>query len=86
MTTLMMLLLHNNGLPMMPADEVARTHFGLSTDKFVQKVRRGDIPLPLVEMEEDSQKAKKGIMLADLAGYIDGRAAAARELARKMSS
>ena len=85
MTTLMMLLLHNNGLPMMPADEVAQIHFGLTTDKFVQKVRRGDIPLPLVEMEA-SQKAKKGVMLADLAGYIDERAAEARELARKMAS
>ncbi len=42
----------------------------------MRKALRGDIALPIVRIET-SQKAQRGVHLADLAVYIDKRRAAA---------
>ncbi|RVI01572.1 Pyocin activator protein PrtN [Sinorhizobium meliloti] len=76
MDTAFLLMAMYSGRPIIPADEVAKSFFGLTTDKFVRKVSAGDIALPLVRMET-SQKCAKGVHLNDLAAYLDERRAAA---------
>ena len=76
MDTAFLLMAMYSGRPIIPADEVAKSFFGLTTDKFVRKVSAGDIALPLVRMEA-SQKCAKGVHLNDLAAYLDERRAAA---------
>ena len=61
-----------------PVARVAADYFELTPDKFIRKCNSGEIPLPLVRMET-SQKAAKGVHLADLATYLDTR----RSLAQK---
>lgn len=74
--TAFLLMAMYSGRPIIPADEVAKSFFGLTTDKFVRKVSAGDIALPLVRMEA-SQKCAKGVHLTDLAAYLDERRAVA---------
>jgi len=69
-----MLVAMYSGKPIIPADDVAKDFFGLSTDKFIRKVSAGHIALPLVRMEA-SQKCAKGVHLNDLAEYLDARRA-----------
>lgn len=61
------------------SETVARDWFSLSVGKFHEKVRAREIRLPLVLMEEESQKCAKGVHLIDLADYIDARRAAAEK-------
>lgn len=63
-----------------PAEKVARDYFQLTTDKFIRKTLAGDIPLPLVRMEQ-SQKSARGVHLSDLAAYLDKQRAAALKVA-----
>ncbi|MFP5507589.1 MAG: pyocin activator PrtN family protein [Alphaproteobacteria bacterium] len=65
-----------------PSDIVARDWFDLSIQKFHEKVRSGEIALPVIRME-DSQKSAKGVHLLDLAAYVDQRRDAARREATK---
>lgn len=66
-----------NGKTVVPLDRVCQDFFGhLTVEKFLRKVLRGDIALPIVRIET-SQKAQRGVHLADLAAYIDKRRAAA---------
>jgi hypothetical protein len=76
MDTAFLLMAMYSGRPIIPAEDVARDFFGLSTEKFVRKVSAGDIALPLVRMEA-SQKCAKGVHIDDLAEYLDRRRAAA---------
>jgi hypothetical protein len=76
MDTAFLLMAMYSGRPIIPAQDVARDFFGLSTEKFVRKVSAGDIALPLVRMEA-SQKCAKGVHIDDLAEYLDRRRAAA---------
>lgn len=71
-----MLMAMYSGRPIIPADDVAKDFFGLTTDKFIRKVSAGVIALPLVRMEA-SQKCAKGVHLNDLAAYLDERRASA---------
>lgn len=71
-----MLMAMYSGRPVIPADDVARDFFELSTEKFIRKVSSGHIALPLIRMEA-SQKCAKGVHLNDLAAYLDKRRAAA---------
>jgi Pyocin activator protein PrtN len=75
--TLFLLMAQYNGQTVVPIDQVCRDFFGhLSVDKLLRKALRGDLPLPIVRIET-SQKAQRGVHLADLAAYIDKRRAAA---------
>ena len=76
MNTAFLLIAMYSGRPIIPAEDVARDFFGLSTDKFIRKVSAGSIALPLVRMEA-SQKCAKGVHIDDLAEYLDKRRAAA---------
>ena len=68
-----------------PIDDVCRDYFyHLTPTKLVRKISRGDIPLPLVRIEE-SQRCAKGIHLADLAKYLELPAEAARKEMRGLS-
>jgi Pyocin activator protein PrtN len=72
------LLLAQYELAVIPLDVVARDYFKLTTEKLARKCLAGEIDLPITRMG-DSQKAAKGVALADLAAYLDKRMAAARK-------
>lgn len=75
--TVFLLMAQYNGKTVVPLDRVCQDFFGhLTVEKFLRKVLRGDIALPIVRIET-SQKAQRGVHLADLAAYIDKRRAAA---------
>lgn len=79
MNTTFLLMAQYNGKAIIPLDAVCRDYFShLTPTKFVEKVRAGEIGLPLVRMEK-SQKAAKGVALNDLATYLDVQIADARK-------
>lgn len=78
MNTAFMLMAQYNGKVIIPVDTVCRDYFThLTPTKFIEKVRAGEIRLPLVRLEK-SQKAAKGVSLNDLAVYLDSQIDAAR--------
>jgi len=61
-----------------PLDLVCRDYFRhLTPANFARKSLAGEIPIPVVQIE-DSQKAARGVHLADLARWIDDRREAAQ--------
>jgi hypothetical protein len=73
------LMAQYDGLAVIPLDLVCRDYFRhLSVDKFMRKVLAGEIVLPVVRIENSSQKATKGVHITDLAAYLDKQAEAAR--------
>lgn len=86
MKTLFLLAARYDGLPVIPADQVCRDFFApMTLPKFIDKINRGEIALPLVRMT-DSQKGARGVNLNDLAAYIDARSDAARREAKAMQA
>ncbi|WP_299894338.1 pyocin activator PrtN family protein [uncultured Ruegeria sp.] len=79
MKTAIMMMAMYDAKAIIDTETVARDWFKLSVGKFHQKIRTGEIRLPLVLMEEESQKCAKGVHLVDLADYVDARRAAAEE-------
>jgi len=84
--TLMTILAHNGGHPVVTIDKVAKDYFDLSTDRFLRKVSDGKISIAITKMEIESQKCLKGVLVSDLARYIHQRAEAARDHAAKMAA
>ncbi|ETD87245.1 pyocin activator PrtN family protein [Rhodobacter capsulatus] len=85
MKTAWMLMARYDGLPVLPLDIVCRDFFShLTPAKLSEKVDKGEIRLPVVRIEK-SQKAAKGVHLADLAAWIDARRAEAEHECRAMS-
>jgi hypothetical protein len=78
MNTVFMLMAQYDGKVIIPLEDVCNDYFHLTPAKFVEKLRAGEIKLPLVRMER-SQKAAKGIALSDLAAYLDHQIDAARK-------
>ncbi len=70
-TTIMMMTMYG-ARPVIPSEIVAKDWFNMTTHKFHEKVRSGEIRLPVIRMEE-SQKGARGVHLLDLAAYIDAR-------------
>lgn len=66
-----------------PLDLVCRDYFRhLTPENFARKSLAGEIAIPVVQIE-GSQKAAKGVHIADLAAWIDERRAQAmKELER----
>ena len=86
MNTVFLLLAQYNLQVVIPIDLVVRDYFPhLSTDKFVRKVALGDINIPMIRIDTDSQKGAKGIHINDLAAYIDTRRAAAVKEAKQLA-
>lgn len=78
MNTAFLLMAQYNGSAVIPIDAVCRDYFHQFTPtKFVEKIRAGEIKLPLVRLGP-GQKAAKGIPLNDLAAYLDAQITAAR--------
>ena len=76
--TAFLLMAQYDGKAIIPLDDVCRDYFShLTPTKFVEKVRAGELKLPLVKLGP-GQKAAKGIALNDLADYIDKQILAAR--------
>jgi hypothetical protein len=82
--TLFLLMAQYGGRTVVPLDQVCPDFFGhLTTEKLLRKALRGDIALPIVRIET-SQKAQRGVHLADLAAYIDKRRGAAIKECRQL--
>jgi len=83
--TLFLLMAQYNGQTVVPLDRVCRDFFGhLTVEKLLRKALHGDIALPIVRIER-SQKAQRGVHLADLADYIEKRRAAAIKECRQLT-
>ncbi len=62
-----------------PVEEVCRDYFShLSLAKFLRKCDEGDITLRIMRAEK-SQKGSRGVYIVDLANYIDGQRAKAKD-------
>ena len=69
--TAFLLMAQYNGAAIIPLELVVHDYFPhLKEDKFLRKVLAGEIKLPVVRIE-NSQKSARGVMLSDLADYID---------------
>jgi len=86
MNTTFLLMAQYNAQSVIPVSAVVRDYFPhLTIENFVRKVSLGEIKIPLLRIESGSQKAAKGVHLADLAQYIDDRRAAAVKEARQLA-
>ena len=73
-----MILMAQYETAVIPAELVCRDYFRhLDVAKFVRKVDAGEIDLPLMRIE-GSMKSARGVLLTDLAAYLDARAKEAR--------
>lgn len=78
MNTAFLLMAQYDGLAVIPLARVCSDYFPhLTAQKLLEKVRSGEVRLPVMRIEA-SQKAAKGVHLQDLAGYIDKQREAAR--------
>lgn len=84
MNTAIMMMAMYNAQAIIDSETVAKDWFKLSVSKLHEKIRSGEIRLPLVLMEEESQKCAKGVHLTDLAEYVDARRAAAEKALKQM--
>lgn len=84
-STLFLLMAQYNGETVVPLERVCKDFFGhLTVEKLLRKALRGDIALPIVRIER-SQKARRGVHLADLPDYIEERRAAAIKECRQLT-
>ena len=82
--TAFLLMAQYNGAAIIPLDQVCRDYFRhLTEEKFLRKVLAGEIALPVVQIE-NSQKAARGVMLTDLAAYIDKQHEKAKREAQQL--
>jgi hypothetical protein len=86
MKTSMILLAQYDGLAVIPIELVCRDYFHMTPEKFLRKVLAGEIALPIVRMDNSSQKTAKGVHVTDLAAYIDKQAEAARKECEQLKS
>jgi hypothetical protein len=85
MNTGFLLMAQYNAAAVIPLDAVLRDYFGgLSREKFLAKVDRGEIKIPVTRMEK-SQRGMVGIGLVDLAAFIDARCEEARREAQQLA-
>jgi Pyocin activator protein PrtN len=79
MNTTFLLMAQYDGKVIIPIEMVCKDYFShLTPTKLIEKIRSGEIKLPLVRLEA-SQKAAKGVALNDLAKYLDTQISAARK-------
>lgn len=84
MNTSFLLMAQYGGSAVVPLDLVCRDYFHhLTPAKLAQKAQAGEIALPIVRMDRQSQKSARGVHLTDLADWIDRqREAAHKELSQ----
>ncbi|TIN82206.1 pyocin activator PrtN family protein [Mesorhizobium sp.] len=79
MNTQFLLMAQYGATAVIPVEAVCRDYFQhLTPQQFARKTTAGEIDLPVVRMES-SQKAARGVHLADLAAWIDKRREAAKK-------
>lgn len=84
MNTVFLLMARYEGRAIVPIEMVQKDVFPhLSLVKLVGKLQTGEIPLPMVRTER-SQKAMRGVHVADLADYLDRCRELAQAEMRKM--
>lgn len=76
MKTIDLLLARFGGDPVIPL-EVAASYWNYKPDTLKQKIDDGEIRIPYFSLDEGKQKARKFVMLVDLAALIENRYAAA---------
>ncbi|MEW6345058.1 MAG: pyocin activator PrtN family protein [Paraburkholderia sp.] len=77
MNTIFLLMAQFGPRAIIPIEEVCTAYFPhLELKAFTRKIASGDIPLPVVRIE-DSKQASKGVYAQDLADYIDAKRAVA---------
>ncbi|MFG1370747.1 pyocin activator PrtN family protein [Xanthobacter oligotrophicus] len=87
MKTAFLLMAQYDGRAIIPVDLVCRDYFShLTPEKFIRKCALGELAIPLVRLDEKSQKGAKGVALTDLAAYLDRRVAAARKECEQLTS
>ncbi|TDP74657.1 pyocin activator PrtN family protein [Roseateles toxinivorans] len=86
MNTALILIVQYNAQAIIPIDKVVKDYFPhLSTDKFVRKVAVGDINIPIIRIEPGTQKSARGVHIADLVRYIEGRHEVAIKEAKQLT-
>lgn len=87
MNTVFLLMAQFGGRFIIPLDEV-RQHFfpHVTTELLARKIATAEIALPIVRMEDGSQKSARGIHIEDLAAYLDRRIEAGRKECRQMTA
>ncbi len=87
MNTQLLLAAQYDGLAIIPLGRVCKDYFPhLSEQRLVARIQAGDIPLPIVRIDPDSQKTTRGVALEHLAAYIDQRKQAAEKELRSLTS
>lgn len=85
LNTAFILMAQYGPIAVIPVEQVCKDYFShLTPEKFLNKVRRGEIAIPVVPMEK-SQKSAKGVGLQALADYLDARLKEAYEDCRKLN-
>lgn len=86
MNTLFLLAAQYDSAAIIPLDKVRADYFShLSQERLEAKCLKGEIPLPVVRLDPDSQKSARGVPLEDLAKWIDARRAAAEKELRQVT-
>ncbi len=86
MKTALILMVQHDALAIVPVELVCRDYFRhLTPESFLRKVLAGEIAIPVTRME-NSQKAAKGVHIADLSAYLDKQAEAARRELSQLTS
>lgn len=86
MNTAFFLMAQYDSQAVIPITKVVADYFShLSVDKFVRKVATGEINIPMIRIDTETQKSAKGIHINDLASYIDARRAAAVKEAKQLA-
>jgi len=79
MNTAFILMAQYDAKAIIPLDLVCRDYFQhMSPTQLARKATEGEIDLPITRTDR-SQKATKGVHIADLAAWIDARREAARK-------
>lgn len=86
MNTQFLLAAQFDGAPVIPLEKVREHYFAhLTIYKLREKLQSGEIPLPVVRLDPNSQKTMRGVPIEDLARWIDQRAEAARRELRQIT-
>nr|CBA29326.1 hypothetical protein Csp_A11580 [Curvibacter putative symbiont of Hydra magnipapillata] len=86
MNTVFLLMAQYNAQAVLPVEVVVKDYFPhLSPANFLRKVLMGEINIPVIRIEKNSQKTAKGVHLQDLAIYLDVRREAAIKEANQLN-
>jgi hypothetical protein len=83
--TQLLLAAQYNGAAIIPMEQVRQDYFPhLTQARLEAKMLRGEIPLPVVRLDPNSQKSARGVAIEHLAAWIDERKRAAEKELKQM--